>query len=107
MESGTLVANALVRHATRTRATDFSEDGKTLGEELVSYVKQQYTKTINGLDWLDDSVRKVALQKLDKLEALIGFPEHVSLYISTRPEDVIGESELTECAEPSQCQRRQ
>lgn len=58
----------------------FSDKGKQLGESLVTYVKQQYSKTISSLSWLDDSVKTMALQKLQKLEALMGFPDKVCAY---------------------------
>jgi predicted metalloendopeptidase len=56
----------------------FSEKGKGLGEALVTYVKKQYVESINSLSWLDDSVKKAAIVKLDKLSALMGFPDKVS-----------------------------
>jgi endothelin-converting enzyme len=57
----------------------FSEKGKLLGEALVKYVKQQYEKSIKALDWLEAPVKAVALQKLEKLYALMGFPDHVRM----------------------------
>ena len=55
----------------------FSDKAKEVGETIVTYVRQQYAKTIKSLDWIDDSVKAVALEKLDKLIPQIGFPEKV------------------------------
>ena len=56
-------------------AQHFSAADRALGQQLVRYIKSQYARTIRALPWLDDPVRAVATRKIEKLQALIGYPD--------------------------------
>ena len=55
----------------------FSENSKKVAESIVKYMKEQYAKDIQSLDWLDDSVKATALKKLERMDVLMGFPDKV------------------------------
>jgi len=55
----------------------FSPKAVELSQDIVKYVKQQYARSIQSLDWLDGPVKAKALEKLDKLDALMGYGENV------------------------------
>ena len=57
----------------------FSAKGVELAQDIIQQVKKQYAKSIKSLDWLDDAVKAKALEKLQKLDALMGYGDKVSL----------------------------
>lgn len=60
-------------------AEHFSERARQLGVDMVDAVRQQYIKTINSLDWMDEIVKQGAVTKLLKMTSKIGFPTKVRL----------------------------
>jgi len=48
--------------------------------ELIAVLKEAYTETLNDVKWLEDSVKKTAIEKLDKMAVWIGGPFDVSHY---------------------------
>ncbi|KAI1083868.1 hypothetical protein F5B20DRAFT_353684 [Whalleya microplaca] len=54
--------------------TAFSEDAKKLGDQVIKDIKQQFVSKLNGLSWMDDSVKKLAVNKVNKIDQKIGYP---------------------------------
>ncbi|KAI0013339.1 endothelin-converting enzyme 1 [Xylariaceae sp. FL0662B] len=54
--------------------TAFSEEAKNLGDQVIMDIKQQFISKLNGLSWMDDSVKKLAVNKVNKIDQKIGYP---------------------------------
>ncbi|CAJ2511492.1 Uu.00g071170.m01.CDS01 [Anthostomella pinea] len=52
----------------------FSEEAKKYGDQIVMEIKQQFISKLTGLDWMDDSVRKLATNKVNNIDQKIGYP---------------------------------
>ncbi|KAI0137377.1 hypothetical protein BJ170DRAFT_605598 [Xylariales sp. AK1849] len=52
----------------------FSEDAKKFGDQIIMDIKQQCTSKLNGLSWMDDSVKKLAVNKVNLIDQKIGYP---------------------------------
>jgi endothelin-converting enzyme len=52
----------------------FSEDAKKFGDEIINDIKQQFVSKLNGLSWMDESVKKLAVNKVHNIEQKIGYP---------------------------------
>jgi predicted metalloendopeptidase len=46
--------------------------------ELISDLKKAFTETLSNLRWLEDSVKKTAIEKLEKMAVWVGGPFDVS-----------------------------
>ena len=55
----------------------FSPKALEMSQNIIKYVKQQYAKSIKSLDWLEAPVKAKALEKLEKLDALMGYGDKV------------------------------
>jgi len=53
----------------------FSEETKQNVKGMTNEIIETYKKRINKLDWMSDSTKKSALEKLDKLIVHIGYPD--------------------------------
>ncbi|KAL7623935.1 hypothetical protein AAE478_005492 [Parahypoxylon ruwenzoriense] len=52
----------------------FSDDAKKYGDQIITDIKQQFISRLNGLTWMDDSVKKLAVNKVNNIDQKIGFP---------------------------------
>ncbi len=52
----------------------FSEEAKNLGDKIIYNIKQQFIIRIKNLDWVDDSVKKLAIEKVNAIDQKIGYP---------------------------------
>ncbi|MDX1415686.1 MAG: M13 family metallopeptidase [Candidatus Promineifilaceae bacterium] len=70
----------------------FSEETKTQVEEIVSHVKAQFKSRLETNPWLDDPTRSFALEKLDRMQINVGYPEKWVDYSSLqiRRDDYLG-----------------
>ncbi|KAJ2990571.1 hypothetical protein NUW58_g2883 [Xylaria curta] len=52
----------------------FSEAAKKYGDQIILDIKQQFTTRLGDLDWMDDSVKKLATNKVHNIDQKIGYP---------------------------------
>ncbi|KAI8624050.1 peptidase family M13 [Xylariaceae sp. FL1651] len=52
----------------------FSEDAKEYGDQIILDIKQQFITKLSGLNWMDDSVKKLATNKVNNIDQKIGYP---------------------------------
>ena len=52
----------------------FSEEAKKLGDKIISDIKRQFISRIKALDWIEDSVKKLAIEKVNAIDQKIGYP---------------------------------
>ncbi|OTA53412.1 peptidase family M13 [Hypoxylon sp. EC38] len=52
----------------------FSDEAKKYGDEIIMDIKHQFISKLNGLSWMDDSVKKLAVNKVNNIDQKIGFP---------------------------------
>ncbi|KAI1822367.1 peptidase family M13 [Xylaria intraflava] len=52
----------------------FSEAAKSYGDQIVLDVKQQFINRFGELDWMDDSVKEAATNKVLNIDQKIGYP---------------------------------
>ncbi|KAI1388799.1 endothelin-converting enzyme 1 [Hypoxylon trugodes] len=52
----------------------FSDDAKKYGDQIITDIKHQFISKLNGLSWMDDSVKKLAANKVNNIDQKIGFP---------------------------------
>lgn len=55
----------------------FTEKDKAKADELVDYILQEYIDTIKNSTWMDENVKRIALDKTSKMKKYIGY--HVKL----------------------------
>lgn len=58
-----------------------SSKSKELGNQIVSDIKEAFIQGFHKLDWMDNSVKKLASEKVRKITQMIGYPSTVSIYI--------------------------
>ncbi|KAI8964961.1 endothelin-converting enzyme 1 [Daldinia sp. FL1419] len=52
----------------------FSDEAKKFGNQIVLDIKKQFISKLNELDWMDDSVKKLAVNKVNNIDQKIGYP---------------------------------
>ncbi|KAI0878787.1 peptidase family M13 [Hypoxylon argillaceum] len=52
----------------------FSEAAKKYGDQVILDIKQQFTTRLGDLDWMDESVKKLAANKVYNIDQKIGYP---------------------------------
>ncbi|KAI1297361.1 peptidase family M13 [Xylaria venustula] len=52
----------------------FSEAAKNYGDQIILDIKQQFTTRLSDLDWMDNSVKKLAANKVHNIYQKIGYP---------------------------------
>ncbi|KAF2970462.1 hypothetical protein GQX73_g3160 [Xylaria multiplex] len=52
----------------------FSEAAKNYGDQIILDIKQQFTTRLGDLEWMDDSVKKLATNKVHNIDQKIGYP---------------------------------
>lgn len=52
----------------------FSDEAKKYGDQIIMDIKQQFITKLNGLSWMDDSVKKLAANKVHNIDQKIGYP---------------------------------
>ncbi|KAI0181405.1 endothelin-converting enzyme 1 [Hypoxylon sp. FL1284] len=52
----------------------FSDDAKKYGDQIIMDIKHQFITKLNDLSWMDDSVKKLAVNKVNNIDQKIGFP---------------------------------
>jgi endothelin-converting enzyme len=52
----------------------FSEAAKQYGDQIILDIKQQFTTRLADLDWMDESVKKLATNKVHNIDQKIGYP---------------------------------
>lgn len=63
-------------------AETFAAESKETAQELIRGIEAAFERSVEGLDWMDDSTRKEALIKLEKVKNKIGYPEKWRSYDS-------------------------
>jgi len=53
----------------------FSENAKNMALDLVKYIKKYLNSKIKILDWMNESTKLKALEKLDKMDIKVGYPD--------------------------------
>jgi putative endopeptidase len=53
----------------------FNETAKKRYSDLVEDIREAYRLRINKLEWMSDSTRKIALDKLDAMKKKVGYPD--------------------------------
>ena len=66
---GQAVGHVYVDHA-------FTPQAKARATELVRNVKAALRDRIEASDWMTDATRKLALEKLDRMQSVVGYPDH-------------------------------
>ncbi len=68
----------------------FPPEAKQKAKEMVDNIIAAYGKRIKGLDWMTDSTKMKALEKLEKMTVKIGYPDewrdYSALVVETNPE---------------------
>jgi putative endopeptidase len=68
----------------------FPPEAKEKAQEMVGNIKLAFADRINALDWMSDSTKTKALQKLNALTVKIGYPDewrdYSGLQVSSEPE---------------------
>jgi endothelin-converting enzyme len=52
----------------------FSEEAKKFGDQIIMDIKHQFISKLNGLSWMDDEVKKLAVNKVNLIDQKIGYP---------------------------------
>ncbi|KAI1460816.1 endothelin-converting enzyme 1 [Annulohypoxylon moriforme] len=52
----------------------FSDEAKKYGDQIIMDIKHQFISKLNDLTWMDDSVKKLAANKVNNIDQKIGFP---------------------------------
>merc|ERR1719319_1857991 len=55
----------------------FNEDAKKTMRTMVKDIKEEMKKIISNVNWMDDITRKGAIQKVEKMQEYIGYPEEL------------------------------
>ena len=53
----------------------FSENAKKEALEMIKYLKNELRTSITNLDWMDDTSKSKALEKLDMMNIKVGYPD--------------------------------
>lgn len=68
----------------------FPSEAKESAIEMVKNIKKAYVDRINALDWMSDSTKEKAIEKLSKMTVKIGYPDkwrdYSKLEVNTDPE---------------------
>lgn len=57
----------------------FNQEAKDQAVELVSYIRGEFDKILETIDWMDDVTRDAATRKAQAIKAHIGFPKELLL----------------------------
>ncbi|ETS84676.1 hypothetical protein PFICI_02701 [Pestalotiopsis fici W106-1] len=52
----------------------FSEEAKQFGDQIIMDIKHQFISKLHGLSWMDDSVKELAVNKVNLINQKIGYP---------------------------------
>jgi endothelin-converting enzyme len=52
----------------------FSAKAKDMGNQIIKDIKDQFISRIKTLDWMEDDVKKLAIQKVNNIEQKVGYP---------------------------------
>ncbi|XP_035430447.1 neprilysin-2 isoform X1 [Spodoptera frugiperda] len=55
----------------------FNENSKANALEMVNDIRQQFRKTLNEVDWMDEKTRQAALEKADSMASHIAYPSEM------------------------------
>ena len=55
----------------------FNEDAKKTMRTMVKDIKEEMKKIISNVNWMDDITGKGAIQKIEKMQEYIGYPEEL------------------------------
>ncbi len=73
-------------------AQKFPPEAKAQMKELVGNLIKAYASRINGLDWMDDATKAKAIEKLEKTNVKVGYPDKWKDYSSLSLTNETGES---------------
>merc|ERR1711907_691385 len=63
-------------------AEKFSSDAKDRAQKIVYAIEGAFLMNLPTVDWMDNTTRKAALQKLEMVSNLIGYPDEWTDYTS-------------------------
>jgi len=66
--------------AERFVTTNFSKAARADVERLVDEVRKRFRHVLKALPWMDDTTRRGALDKLDAMRSLVGYPSEFTHY---------------------------
>lgn len=66
----------------------FPPEAKQKAEEMIEYVKDAYAKRIDDLEWMSDSTKVKAKEKLAAINVKIGYPDKWKDYSSAEIKDI-------------------
>ncbi|MBS3737798.1 M13 family metallopeptidase [Mesohalobacter halotolerans] len=74
----------------------FPPEAKKKAEEMVANVIEAFKTRVNNLDWMSDSTKVKAIEKLDKFTVKIGYPDEFKDYsdLDVKPENSYYENRL-------------
>ena len=55
----------------------FREDSKATALEMVYEIRREFERLLNKVDWMDETTRKSALNKLKAMSTHIGYPDEL------------------------------
>lgn len=55
----------------------FTKEDKSEALAIVKQLTVAFKNMINNLDWMDAPTKKVAIEKLDAMKTVVGYPEFV------------------------------
>lgn len=67
---GLAIASLYVKH-------HFREDSKATALEMVNYIHKEFLKTLEKIDWMDDTTKLSAKRKAEVIKAYIGYPDEI------------------------------
>lgn len=72
----------------------FDEKSKIQAETMVTEIKDAFKRNLPGTSWIDDETRKKAIEKIDAVQNMIGFPDYI--LNQTRVDEEYFEFDFTE-----------
>lgn len=55
----------------------FNEKAKKEVTEMVNYIKDEFIKTLNAVDWMDTTTKKHALEKAEAIYLHLAYPDEL------------------------------
>lgn len=55
----------------------FDSESKRRAADLVKYVKQEFKDILKSVDWMDETTRRNAIEKADRISDHIGYPDEL------------------------------
>ena len=60
----------------------FSESTRTYVEEMAQAIIETYQRRIENLDWMSETAKRIAVNKLQNIRIKIGYPDYINGYVN-------------------------